>query len=49
MECFEEALKIDKDFKKAWFNKGNCLKEKGCLKESLDVFDHLLGIDKNYK
>lgn len=49
IECFDECLKIDKNYSYALFNKGMVLRSMHKLSEALKCFDELLKTPENYE
>jgi tetratricopeptide (TPR) repeat protein len=46
--CFDEAIRIDRDFINAWYNKGLSLRNLGNIHEALRCFNFALFKDPNY-
>jgi tetratricopeptide (TPR) repeat protein len=47
--CFAQAAELDKNHIEAWYNKGHMEVLTGKIKESVQSFDNVLNIDRNYE
>jgi len=48
-ECFAQAAELDKNHLEAWYNKGHMEVLMGHIKESVQSFDNVLNLNKNYE
>ncbi len=48
-ECFNQAAELDRNHSEAWYNKGHMEVLMGKIKDSVQSFDNVINLNKNYE